>query len=69
MMWSDIRELKFLILSCFNDVKVLFAPRICNKVAHHLATIGSDSQKLIWLYNFLDVISNLVASNLMLCEG
>ena len=35
--WDDshdgviIRELKFLILSCFNDVKVLFAPRMCNK--------------------------------------
>jgi hypothetical protein len=34
-------------LSCFNDVKVLFTSRMCNKVAHHLATIGSDSQELI----------------------
>jgi hypothetical protein len=51
--WDDshdgviVRELKFLILSCFNDVKVLFTSRMCNKVAHHLATIGSDSQELI----------------------
>jgi hypothetical protein len=43
--WDDshdgviIRELKFLILSYFNDVKVLFAPRMCNKVAHHLAVL------------------------------
>jgi hypothetical protein len=57
-----IRELKFLILSCFNDVKVLFALRMCNKVAHHLTTIGSDSQELIWMYNFPDVVSDLVAA-------
>ena len=43
--WDDshdgviIRELKFLILSCFNDVKVLFAPRMCNKVALLLVLI------------------------------
>jgi hypothetical protein len=73
--WDDshdgliIRELKFLILSCFNNVMMLFAPRMCNKVAHHLATIGSDSQELIWLYNFPDIVSDLVASDLMLCEG
>ena len=73
--WDDshdgviVRELKFLILSCFNDVKVLFTSRMCNKVAHHLATIGSDSQELIWMYNFLDVVSDLVVSDLKLCEG
>jgi hypothetical protein len=47
----------------------MFAPRMCNKVAHHLAAIDSDSQELIWMYNFLDVVSDLVVSDLKLCEG
>jgi hypothetical protein len=48
---------------------MMFASRMCNKVAHHLAAIDSDSQELIWMYNFLDVVLDFVVSDLMLCEG
>jgi hypothetical protein len=66
------REIKFFLLSSFNTVIPLFAPRSCNGVAHRLAQVRAELDNdsgVFWLENFPAFVTELVASDISLCSG
>jgi hypothetical protein len=67
-----LREIKFLIVSSFNVVKVMCAPRSCNNVAHKLADNGVvtvHGSPSVWVTSLPNFVTDLVTSELMLSEG
>jgi hypothetical protein len=67
-----LREIKFLIASSFNTVKVMYAPRSCNSIAHKLAAdraMSEHDSPSVWVTNLLSFVTDLVTNELMLIEG
>jgi hypothetical protein len=66
------REIKFLMLSSFNDVKIRSIPRMCNSVAHRLASEGTrllGGAQNLWLEGNPDFVNSLLANDLSLCPS
>jgi hypothetical protein len=62
------KELQFLLLTSFNHVKVKSVSRVCNRVAHRLASEGAGlgGGDHVWPDGYPDFVSNLLANDLLL---
>jgi hypothetical protein len=60
------------MLSSFNDVKIRSIPRVCNSVAHSLASEGTrllGGAKNLWSEGNPDFVNSLLANDLSLCPS
>jgi hypothetical protein len=66
------REMKFFMLSSFNDVKIMSISSLCNSVAHSLASeetrLLGGAQNL-WPEGNPDFVNSLLANDLSLCPS
>jgi hypothetical protein len=62
------REIKFLLRMGFIEYRIEYCPRLCNKPAHVLASIGAqevEDDHTLWLTDLPDDVSHTVVDNIV----